>query len=127
MEASDKGYYNNQELLENEYETSAIEEHGKSSSKIHLRKETVDESHDESDATSESERNPKEETWNLKPIKQHFVVDFQELQKYLTMVAVESAVTWGNPAQAWKHNHPEKNSYIFFSKNPTLNKFPVLS
>lgn len=55
MATSDKDFYYNSELLVNEYEASAIKEHGRSSSKIDLCKETVDESQNESDATSESE------------------------------------------------------------------------
>ena len=50
-----QGSYYNQELLVNEYETSTIQEHGKGSSKSDSHKETVDESQNESDATSESE------------------------------------------------------------------------
>ena len=86
LTALDKGSYFNQELLVNEYETSTIEEHGKSSSQIDLHKETVDESENESDAILESAT--EEETKNLKQVNQYFVVDFQELQKYLTMVAI---------------------------------------
>ena len=51
-----------------------------------MHKETVDESENESDAILESDT--KEEIKNLKQVNQYFVVDFQELQKYLTMVPV---------------------------------------
>lgn len=64
MTASGKGSYYNQELLVNEYETCAIEEHRKSSSKFNMHKETVDKSQNESDATSKSENDIEEETEN---------------------------------------------------------------
>lgn len=62
----------------------------KGSSKIDLHKETVDKSQYISDATLESETDTEEEAEKLKQINQHFVADFQELQKYLIMVTVRS-------------------------------------
>ena len=88
MVTSDKDFYYNSELLVNEYEASAIKEHGRSSSKIDLCKETVDESQNENDVTLETESDTEEGTENLKQINQHFVVDFQDLQTNFTMVAV---------------------------------------
>lgn len=62
----------------------------KGSSKIDLHKENVDKSQYISDATLESETDTEEEAEKLKQINQHFVADFQELQKYLIMVTVRS-------------------------------------
>ena len=88
LAASDKGSYYNQELLVKEYEKSGIEGLGNCRSKFDLHKETIDESQNESDLISELVSNTEEQTENLKQTSHHFAVDFQELQKYLTVAAV---------------------------------------